>query len=396
MKETENRIFPFPSLKMPWRAFLEVTSISLCKSTSVASIPGVNLFNLNQAALRDYFTGMEEQAFRAAQVMKWVYHQGVTDFADMTNLSKDLRARLTDTAYSALPGILSEQVSTDGTRKWLLQVDGNNAIETVFIPETNRGTLCISSQVGCALNCTFCSTGKQGYNRNLSVAEIIGQVWLANKQLGHFPGRKRIITNIVLMGMGEPLLNFDNVINAVELITDDLGFGLANKRVTLSTAGIVPGIIKLSRRSRISLAVSLHAANDTLRDELVPINRSYPLKQLLAACRRYSEATGGELVTFEYVLLRGVNDAVEDARQLARVLQGLPAKVNLLIFNPFPGAAFARASMETTDRFRDILVQSGIITITRKTRGDDIDAACGQLVGRVQARARNRQQRNPD
>jgi len=221
-------------------------------------------------------------------------------------------------------------------------------------------------------------------------------VWLANKQLGHFPGRKRIITNIVLMGMGEPLLNFDNVINAVELITDDLGFGLANKRVTLSTAGIVPGIIKLSRRSRISLAVSLHAANDTLRDELVPINRSYPLKQLLAACRRYSEATGGELVTFEYVLLRGVNDAVEDARQLARVLQGLPAKVNLLIFNPFPGAAFARASMETTDRFRDILVQSGIITITRKTRGDDIDAACGQLVGRVQARARNRQQRNPD
>ncbi len=362
----------------------------------MASIPGVNLFNLNQAALRDYFTGMEEQAFRAAQVMKWVYHQGVTDFADMTNLSKDLRARLTDTAYSALPGILSEQVSTDGTRKWLLQVDGNNAIETVFIPETNRGTLCISSQVGCALNCTFCSTGKQGYNRNLSVAEIIGQVWLANKQLGHFPGRKRIITNIVLMGMGEPLLNFDNVINAVELITDDLGFGLANKRVTLSTAGIVPGIIKLSRRSRISLAVSLHAANDTLRDELVPINRSYPLKQLLAACRRYSEATGGELVTFEYVLLRGVNDAVEDARQLARVLQGLPAKVNLLIFNPFPGAAFARASMETTDRFRDILVQSGIITITRKTRGDDIDAACGQLVGRVQARARNRQQRNPD
>ena len=361
----------------------------------MASVPGVNLFNLSQAALRDYFTGMEEQAFRAAQVMKWVYHQGVTDFADMTNLSKDLRARLTDTACSALPHILSEQVSMDGTRKWLLQVDGNNAIETVFIPETNRGTLCISSQAGCALNCTFCSTGKQGYSRNLSVAEIIGQVWLTNKQLGHFPGRKRIITNVVLMGMGEPLLNFDNVVNAVELITDDLGFGLANKRVTLSTAGIVPGIIKLSRRSRISLAVSLHAANDKLRDQLVPINRCYPLKQLLAACRRYSEATGGEPVTFEYVLLRGVNDAVADARQLTRVLQGLPAKVNLLIFNPFPGAAFARASMETTDRFRDILVQSGIITITRKTRGDDIDAACGQLVGRVQARARNRQQRHP-
>ena len=351
---------------------------------------GVNLFNLNQAAMRDYFTGMEEQAFRAAQVMKWVYHQGVTDFAAMTNLSKALRERLAGNTHSALPDILSEQVSADGTRKWLLQVDGNNAIETVFIPETNRGTLCISSQVGCALNCTFCSTGKQGYNRNLSVAEIIGQVWLANRQLGHFPERKRIISNIVLMGMGEPLLNFDNVISAVELITDDLGFGLANKRVTLSTAGIVPGIIKLSRRSRISLAVSLHAANDKLRDVLVPINRSYPIKELLAACRRYSEATGGEMITFEYVLLSGVNDATDDARQLARLLKGFPAKVNLIIFNPFPGAEYTRASMETTDKFRDILVESGIITITRKTRGDDIDAACGQLVGRVQARARNR------
>ena len=358
--------------------------------------PGVNLFNLNQAAMRDYFTGMEEQPFRASQVMKWVYHQGVTDFAGMTNLSKALRARLADAACSALPAILSEQVSADGTRKWLLQVDGNNAIETVFIPETNRGTLCISSQVGCALNCTFCSTGKQGYNRNLSVAEIIGQVWLANKQLGHFTERRRIISNIVLMGMGEPLLNFDNVVHAVELITDDLGFGLANKRVTLSTAGIVPGIIKLSRCSRISLAVSLHAANDKLRDELVPINRSYPIKELLAACRRYSEATGGELITFEYVLLSGVNDTTDDARELARLLKGFPAKVNLIIFNPFPGTAYARASMETTDRFRDILVESGIITITRKTRGDDIDAACGQLVGRVQARARNRQQQTPD
>ena len=341
--------------------------------------------------MRDYFTGMEEQPFRASQVMKWVYHRGVTDFADMTNLSKALRARLTDTACSALPTILSEQVSADGTRKWLLQVDDSNAIETVFIPETSRGTLCISSQVGCALNCTFCSTGKQGYNRNLSVAEIIGQVWLANQQLGHFAGHKRIISNIVLMGMGEPLLNFDNVVNAVELITDDLGFGLAHKRVTLSTAGIVPGIIKLSRRSRISLAVSLHAANDKLRDELVPINRSYPIKELLAACRRYSEATGGELITFEYVLLSGVNDSTDDARQLARLLRGVPAKVNLIIFNPFPGAAFERTDVETTDKFREILVESGIITITRKTRGDDIDAACGQLVGRVRARAGNRQ-----
>ena len=356
--------------------------------------PGANLFDMNRTAMRDYFTGMEEQPFRASQVMKWVYHQGVTDFADMTNLSKALRDRLAGNTCSNLPRILFDKVSTDGTRKWLLQVDGDNAIETVFIPETARGTLCISSQVGCALNCAFCATGKQGYNRNLSVAEIVGQVWLANRELGHFTSRRRIITNIVLMGMGEPLLNFDNVLSAVELITDDLGFGLANKRVTLSTAGIVPGIIKLSRCSRISLAVSLHAANDALRDELVPINRSYPIRELLAACRRYSEATGGEPITFEYVLLNGVNDSEDDARELAGLLKGIPAKVNLIIFNPFPGAGFNRSSMETTNRFRDLLVRSGIITITRKTRGDDIDAACGQLVGRVQARARNRQRQD--
>ena len=353
----------------------------------------MNLFDLDQAAMRDYFTGMEEKPFRATQVMKWVYHQGVTDFEAMTDLSKSLRDRLADNTDSPLPSILSEKISTDGTRKWLLQVDADNAIETVFIPETSRGTLCISSQAGCALNCTFCSTGKQGYSRNLSVAEIIGQVWLANQQLGYFASRKRIISNVVLMGMGEPLLNFDNVVTAVELITDDLGFGLANKRVTLSTAGVVPGIIKLSECSRISLAVSLHAANDPLRDELVPINRTYPIRKLLAACRRYSEAGGGEPVTFEYVLLKGVNDSLDDARELAKLLRGFPAKVNLIIFNPFPGTEYSRSSMETTDLFRDILVNSGIITITRKTRGDDIDAACGQLVGRVKARAARRQAR---
>ena len=353
----------------------------------------MNLFDLDQAAMRDYFTGMEEKPFRATQVMKWVYHQGVTDFEAMTNLSKSLRDHLADNTDSPLPSIISEKISTDGTRKWLLQVDADNAIETVFIPEISRGTLCISSQAGCALNCTFCSTGKQGYSRNLSVAEIIGQVWLANQQLGHFASRKRIISNIVLMGMGEPLLNFDNVVTAVELITDDLGFGLANKRVTLSTAGVVPGIVKLSECSRISLAVSLHAANDALRDELVPINRTYPIRKLLAACRRYSEATGGEPITFEYVLLKGVNDSLDDARELAKLLRSFPAKVNLIIFNPFPGTEYSRSSMETTDLFRDILVNAGIITITRKTRGDDIDAACGQLVGRVKARAARRQNR---
>ena len=352
--------------------------------------PNVNLFDLNQTAMRDYFTDMSEKPFRASQVMKWVYHQGVTDFESMTNLSKTLRDHLANNTCSPLPAIVTEKISVDGTRKWLLQVDADNAIETVFIPEPNRGTLCISSQAGCALNCTFCSTGKQGYGRNLSVAEIIGQVWTANKQLGYFASRKRIISNIVLMGMGEPLLNFDNVVNAVELITDDLGFGLANKRVTLSTAGIVPGITKLSKCSRISLAVSLHAANDALRDKLVPINRTYPIRELLSACRRYSEATGGELITFEYVLLNGINDSLNDARELAKILKGFPAKVNLLIFNPFPDTEFSRSSMETTDRFRAILIESGIITITRKTRGDDIDAACGQLVGRVTPRARQR------
>ena len=351
----------------------------------------MNLFNLNQAAMRDYFTGIEEKSFRASQVMKWVYHQGVTDFDAMTDLSKSLRDYLANNTESPLPAIISDKISADGTRKWLLQVDADNAIETVFIPETSRGTLCISSQAGCALNCAFCATGKQGYSRNLSVAEIIGQVWLANEQLGYFTSRRRIISNVVLMGMGEPLLNFDNVVTAVELITDDLGFGLANKRVTLSTAGIVPGIIKLSECSRISLAVSLHAANDALRDELVPINRTYPIRELLSACRRYSDATGGEPITFEYVMLNGVNDSVDDARQLAKILKGFPAKVNLIIFNPFHGTEFSKCSMETTDRFRDILVGSGIITITRKTRGDDIDAACGQLVGRVKPRARYRQ-----
>lgn len=356
--------------------------------------PGVNIFNFDQAAMRDYFIEMSEKPFRATQVMKWVYHQGVTDFGAMTNLSKPLRDYLADNTHSRLPAIVSEKLSADGTRKWLLQVDADNAIETVYIPETSRGTLCISSQAGCALNCAFCSTGKQGYSRNLSVAEIIGQLWQANRQLGYFDKRSRIISNVVLMGMGEPLLNFDNVIKAVELITDDLGFGLSNKRVTLSTAGIVPGIIKLSKCSKISLAVSLHAANDTLRNELVPINRTYPVRELLAACRHYSEANGGDLITFEYVMLSGINDSLEDAKELAKILKGFPAKVNLIIFNPFPDTEFSRSSMETTDRFRDVLTRSGIITITRKTRGDDIDAACGQLVGRVMPRAMRRQRQS--
>lgn len=356
----------------------------------VAMNPGPNLFDLSPAALRQYFADMEERPFRAAQVMKWLYHQGVADFDGMTNLSKKLRERLAGEARFETPAIVSEQVSADGTRKWLMQVDDANRIETVYIPEPNRGTLCVSSQAGCALNCAFCATGKQGYGRNLSAAEIIGQVWQANKRLGCFEGEARPISNVVLMGMGEPLLNVDNVLRAVELMTDTLGFGLANKRVTLSTAGVVPGIVKLTQGNKISLAVSLHAATDALRDKLVPINRTYPLRTLLPACRAYSEASGHP-VTFEYVMLNQVNDSARDAADLAALLKGLPAKVNLIPFNPFPGADFTRSPAPVIDRFRDILMQSDIITITRKTRGDDIAAACGQLTGQVAPRARRLQ-----
>lgn len=351
---------------------------------------GPNLFDLNQAALRQYFADMEERPFRAEQVMKWLYHQGVANFDGMTNLSKKLRERLAGEARFETPAIVSEQVSADGVRKWLMQVDDANRIETVYIPEPNRGTLCVSSQAGCALNCAFCATGKQGYGRNLSAAEIIGQVWQANKRLGCFEGEARPISNVVLMGMGEPLLNVDNVLRAVELMTDTLGFGLANKRVTLSTAGVVPGIVQLTQRNKISLAVSLHAATDALRDKLVPINSTYPLRALLPACRAYSEASGHP-VTFEYVMLNQVNDSAGDARALAALLKGLPAKVNLIPFNPFPGADFTRSPAPVIDRFRDLLMQSDIITITRKTRGDDIAAACGQLTGQVAPRARRLQ-----
>ena len=345
-----------------------------------------NLFDLTPSALREFFTGMGEKPYRATQVMKWMYHRGVTDVNGMTDLSLELRERLMKAVHFRLPEIVSEQISKDGTRKWLMRIDDENCIETVFIPETDRGTLCVSSQVGCALDCSFCSTGKQGFNRNLGVAEIIGQVWLANKALGYFDQRKRIITNIVMMGMGEPLLNIDNVVPAMELMTDDLGFGLAKKRVTLSTAGVVPGIHSLADRINVSLAISLHAPNDELRNELVPVNRRYPISQLLDACRRYYQANG-EHITFEYIMLAGVNDGEAEARQLAALLKGFPAKINLIPFNPFPKSGYTRSSPVNIDRFRDILINAGLITITRKTRGDDIDAACGQLVGQVLPRA---------
>ena len=346
-----------------------------------------NFFDLNQETMRDFFIGMEQKPFRAVQVMKWIYYQGVTDLEKMTDLSRALRQDLAEKTCFTTPSIVSELTSADGTRKWLMQVDQHNCVESVFIPETDRGTLCVSSQVGCPLACSFCATGKQGFNRNLGVAEIIGQLWQANRQLGYFGARNRVITNVVLMGMGEPLLNFDNVIGAIDLMKDDLGFGLSHKRVTLSTAGVVPGIYRLADTTRVSLAISLHAPVDELRDVLVPVNRHYPIAELISACRHYAGVNAGDSITFEYVMLEGVNDGAAEARQLVRLLRGLPAKVNLIPFNSYPHVDYVRSPQNTIDRFRDILIQAGIMTITRKTRGDDIDAACGQLAGRVVPRA---------
>lgn len=359
-------------------------------------IEKVNLLNYSQQELKAFFASLGEKAFRASQLMKWIYHEGVDDFQSMTNFSKELRNRLDEVAEIRLPEMVAEQPSSDGTCKWVLRLDSGNNIETVFIPETDRGTLCVSSQVGCTLNCSFCSTATQGFNRNLSTAEIIGQVLFANRRLG-LPDNRGIrpVTNVVFMGMGEPLLNFDNVIRAVDLMTDDIGFGLSKRRVTLSTAGVIPALDRLREVTDISLAVSLHAPNDELRDQLVPLNRKYPIRELLAACKRYVAGKARRRVTFEYVMIDGVNDSEKHARELVRILQGVPAKVNLIPFNPFPQSQFKRSGQKAIDRFREIVISSGIITVTRKTRGDDIDAACGQLVGRVQDRTR-RQQKNLD
>lgn len=352
----------------------------------------INLLNMDRPSMESFFMSMGEEPFRATQMVKWIHQQGVTEFDAMTNLSKLLRSSLPEQAEIRLPAITHTRISADGTRKWLIQVDDSgNSIETVFIPEENRGTLCISSQVGCPLDCQFCSTAKQGFNRNLNTAEIISQLWLAMDQLDQFHDNRHQITNVVMMGMGEPLLNFDNVVPALRLMIDDQAYGLAKRRVTVSTAGIVPGIDKLSEECDVALAVSLHAGNDELRDRIVPVNRKYPLAELLAACRRYAKIRGGDSITFEYVMLNGVNDSPSDARQLARVLMDIPAKINLIPFNPFPGADFSCPDRFRIDTFRNILVKAGIVTTTRKTRGDDIAAACGQLAGMVKARGRRHQ-----
>jgi 23S rRNA (adenine2503-C2)-methyltransferase len=362
---------------------------------TVANAKKINLLDLSSQELEAFFTGLGEKPFRATQVMQWLYQYGVDDFDAMTNISKDLRNRLKEIAEIRTPEIVLDQASADGTHKWVVRMDSGNNIETVFIPEQGRGTLCVSSQVGCALACTFCSTAQQGFNRNLSVAEIIGQLWVANKALGRDPKGERIISNVVMMGMGEPLLNFDNVVKAMGLMMDDHGYGLSKRRVTISTSGVVPALYRLKEVSDVALAVSLHAPNDELRNELVPLNKKYPIKELLEACKAYVAGDGRRRITFEYVMLDGVNDQPRHARELVRLLEKVPSKVNLIPFNPFPNTQYRRSSDETINRFRDILMKAGLTTITRKTRGDDIDAACGQLVGKVKDRTK-RNKRNKD
>ncbi|MEO1879255.1 MAG: 23S rRNA (adenine(2503)-C(2))-methyltransferase RlmN [Methylococcales bacterium] len=344
----------------------------------------VNLLNFDRKGLADFFVAMGEKPFRATQLLKWIYQEDVTDFAQMTNLSKSLRTYLTEHCTITAPEILIEQVASDGTTKWVVEMGLGNRIESVFIPEEKRGTLCVSSQIGCALACTFCSTAQQGFNRNLSVAEIIGQLYVAQKRLGE----NRRITNVVMMGMGEPLLNFDNVVAAMNLMMDDFTFGLSKRRVTLSTSGVVPAMNRLHAVCDVSMAVSLHAANDALRDELVPINQKYPLEQLMAACKNYANKGPRKHITFEYVMLAGINDSVHDARALLKLLKDVPAKINLIPFNPFPDSSYLCSSRPVIIRFKDILYKGGIITTIRKTRGDDIDAACGQLVGKVKDKSR--------
>ncbi len=349
----------------------------------------VNLLGLSRKQMEAFFAEMGEKAFRATQVMKWIYQEGIDDFDAMTNLSKVLREKLKETAEIRLPEVVQDHPSSDGTRKWLLKVDEVNHIEMVYIPEAERSTLCVSSQVGCTLACSFCSTARQGFNRNLTTAEITGQIALAARIIGLPENRgERVITNVVLMGMGEPLLNLENVGPALELMQDDLAFGISKRRVTVSTAGVVPGIDELREQSDVSLAVSLHAPNDELRDQLVPINKKYPIKELMAACKRYVAGKAHRRVTFEYVMLAGVNDSDEHARQLVKILRGVPSKVNLIPFNPFPDAPYECSSNNRIHAFREIIMQAGIITVTRKTRGEDIAAACGQLAGKVKDRTR--------
>ena len=348
----------------------------------------VNLLDFDAEGLTAWFAQQGEKPFRARQVLRWIHQRGESDFHAMTDIAKSLREKLPALATVLPPPVVSDKLSDDGTRKFLFDVGNHNAVETVFIPEDDRGTLCVSSQAGCALECAFCSTGRQGFNRNLSTAEIIGQLWQANRALGFQAGAERIISNVVLMGMGEPLANFDNLVPALRLMLDDNAYGLSRRRVTVSTSGIVPAMDRLAESCPVALAVSLHAPTDGLRDKLVPINRKYPLAELMAACRRYLAYAPRDFITFEYVMLDGVNDSDADARALLHLVRDVPCKFNLIPFNPFPASGFNRSPADRVRRFASILIKDGIVTTTRKTRGEDIDAACGQLAGQVQDKSR--------
>ena len=347
----------------------------------------INLLNLDRSGLEALFTDMGEQKFRASQAMKWIYGEHQLDFDAFSNFSLKLRQKLKEEFVVDMPEMLSEQKSTDGTIKWLLKVDEHNAVETVYIPEKNRGTLCVSSQVGCTLNCTFCATGAQGFNRHLTTAEIIAQVWVAARQLGHHNSNRKI-TNVVMMGMGEPLANYKNVLPALNIMRDDFGFGFANRRVTVSTAGLVPYIRQLNEDADVALAISLHAPYDELRNQLVPLNKKYNIKELLSACKDFLQGKKKTRITIEYTLIDGMNDQPEHARALCRLLADVPSKINLIPFNPFPGTAFRQSKPEAIERFKQICMQQGFIATVRKTRGDDIAAACGQLAGEFMDRTR--------
>ncbi len=347
-----------------------------------------NLLDLDLDAMASWCMANGHKPFRARQLMQAIHTEGLSDFGDMTTISRSMRDTLAATACVRVPGILRDHVSADGTRKWLVDVGMGNAVEMVFIPEIQRGTLCISSQAGCAVDCRFCSTGKQGFSRNLTTGEVVGQLWLANKLLRESGGAARPITNVVLMGMGEPLLNYQAVVPALRLMLDDHGYGLSRRRVTVSTSGVVPMIDRLRDDCPVALAVSLHAPNDALRDELVPLNRKYPLADLLAACRRYLQRAPRDFVTFEYVMLGGINDGDRHARELVALVRDTPCKFNLIPFNPFPGSGLRVSSRARIHAFGEILLEAGLVTTIRKTRGDDIDAACGQLAGEVRDRTR--------
>jgi len=347
-----------------------------------------NLLDFDPAAMQRYFAGLGEKPFRARQVLRWIHQRGTSDFALMSDVAKGLREKLMLGARIEAPQVVGDTVAEDGTRKWLVKIDGANAVEAVFIPEPDRGTLCVSSQAGCVLDCAFCSTGKQGFNRNLTTAEIVGQLWIANRELKAVSAAVRPVTNVVMMGMGEPLLNLDQVVPALRLMLDDHAYGLSRRRVTVSTSGVIPGMDRLREECPVALAISLHAPNDGLRDRLVPVNRKYPIGELLAACSRYLERAPRDFVTFEYVMLDGVNDSDAHARELVELASKVRCKFNLIPFNPFPNSGFVRSSPDRIRRFAEVLRRAGLTSTTRKTRGDGIAAACGQLAGDVADRTR--------